>query len=101
MNPLRLVVEEAAQAFGAAGVTQLAQGLGFDLADALAVTSNCLPTSSSVWSVFISMPKRMRSTLASRGRQRVQDFLGGVAQAGVQRRLGGSQVALSSMKSPR
>jgi hypothetical protein len=31
------------------------------------VTSNCLPTSSSVWSVFISMPKRMRSTLASRG----------------------------------
>ena len=31
------------------------------------VTSNCLPTSSSVWSVFISMPKRMRSTFASRG----------------------------------
>src|SRR3546814_4526423 len=31
------------------------------------VTSNCLPTSSSVWSVLISMPKRMRRTLASRG----------------------------------
>ena len=29
------------------------------------VTSNCLPTSSSVWSVLISMPKRMRSTFAS------------------------------------
>src|SRR3546814_5755033 len=31
------------------------------------VTSNCLPTSSSVWSVFMSLPKRIRSTLASRG----------------------------------
>ena len=31
------------------------------------VTSNCLPTSSSVWSWFRSMPKRMRSTLDSRG----------------------------------
>ena len=31
------------------------------------VTSNCLPTSSSVWAVDISIPKRMRSTLASRG----------------------------------
>src|SRR6218665_1478071 len=31
------------------------------------VTSNCLPTSSSVWSLVISMPKRIRSTLASRG----------------------------------
>ncbi|MCY1241389.1 hypothetical protein D9M72_542860 [compost metagenome] len=31
------------------------------------VTSNCLPTSSSVWSLAMSMPKRMRSTLASRG----------------------------------
>jgi hypothetical protein len=30
------------------------------------VTSNCLPTSSRVWSVFMSMPKRMRRTLASR-----------------------------------
>jgi hypothetical protein len=31
------------------------------------VTLNCWPTSSSVWSVFIPMPKRMRSTRSSRG----------------------------------
>src|ERR1019366_8247084 len=31
------------------------------------VTENCRPTSSSVWSLFIPMPKRMRSTRSSRG----------------------------------
>jgi hypothetical protein len=31
------------------------------------VTLNCWPTSSSVWSVFMPMPKRMRSTRSSRG----------------------------------
>src|SRR5712672_2734514 len=31
------------------------------------VTENCWPTSSSVWSVFMPMPKRMRSTRSSRG----------------------------------
>jgi hypothetical protein len=71
----------------------LSERLGcFSLRSALAsiwrirsrVTSNCLPTSSSVWSVLISMPKRMRSTLASRGLgQRVEDVLHHVAQAGL------------------
>jgi hypothetical protein len=47
---------------------QLAQRLGLDLADAPPVkpagygsprvTENCWPTSSSVWSVFMTMPKR-------------------------------------------
>src|ERR1700681_3915232 len=31
------------------------------------VTENCWPTSSSVWSVFMPMPKRIRSTRSSRG----------------------------------
>ncbi len=31
------------------------------------VTENCWPTSSSVWSVFMPMPKRMLSTRSSRG----------------------------------
>src|SRR5256885_13920095 len=31
------------------------------------VTENCWPTSSSVWSVFMPMPKRMRNTRSSRG----------------------------------
>jgi len=31
------------------------------------VTQNCWPTSSSVWSAFMPMPKRMRSTRSSRG----------------------------------
>src|SRR5690606_15003155 len=31
------------------------------------VTENCWPTSSSVWSVFMPMPKRMRRTRSSRG----------------------------------
>src|SRR5262245_12344548 len=31
------------------------------------VTENCWPTSSSVWSLFMPMPKRMRSTRSSRG----------------------------------
>ena len=31
------------------------------------VTLNCWPTSSSVWSVFMPMPKRIRSTRSSRG----------------------------------
>jgi hypothetical protein len=31
------------------------------------VTENCWPTSSSVWSVFMPMAKRMRNTRSSRG----------------------------------
>jgi hypothetical protein len=31
------------------------------------VTENCWPTSSSVWSVFMPMPNRMRKTRSSRG----------------------------------
>lgn len=60
------LVEEGAQVLASRRMAQLAQRLGFDLADRSRVTSNCLPTSSRVWSVFMSMPKRMRSTLASR-----------------------------------
>src|SRR5690606_31861501 len=65
------------------------------------VTSNCLPTSSRVWSVFMSMPKRMRSTLASRG----------VSPASTSRTVSmrlvsvvasiGDITLVSSMKSPR
>ena len=55
------------QLVGTRRVTQLAQRLGLDLADAFAGDVELLADSSSVWSVFISMPKRMRSTLASRG----------------------------------
>ena len=46
---------------------ELAQRLCLDLPDTFAVTENCCPTSSSVWSVFMPMPKRMRSTRSSRG----------------------------------
>src|SRR5262249_33513264 len=31
------------------------------------VTENCWPTSSSVWSLFMPMPKRMRTMRSSRG----------------------------------
>ena len=31
------------------------------------VNENCWPTTASVWSVFMPMPKRMRSTRSSRG----------------------------------
>src|SRR5277367_6130549 len=44
------------------------------------VTENCWPTSSSVWSVFMPMPKRMRTMRSSRGvaehREDVLDLLG-------------------------
>src|SRR5215471_20232855 len=65
------------------------------------VTLNCWPTSSSVWSVFMPMPKRMRSTRSSRG---VSDASTRVV---VSRRFDwmaasiGSTAFLSSMKSPR
>ncbi len=65
------------------------------------VTENCWPTSSSVWSVFMPMPKRMRSTRSSRG---VSDASTRVV---VSRRFDwiaasiGRTAFLSSMKSPR
>jgi hypothetical protein len=65
------------------------------------VTENCCPTSSSVWSVFMPMPKRMRSTRSSRG---VSDASTRVV---VSRRFDwmaasiGRIAFLSSMKSPR
>jgi hypothetical protein len=40
--------------------------LRLDLAERSRVTLNPYPTSSSVWSVFMPMPKRMRSTLLAR-----------------------------------
>jgi hypothetical protein len=48
---------------------QLSQRLGLDLADALARHTNCWPTSSRVSSMFMQMPKRMRSTCSSRGHE--------------------------------
>jgi len=42
-------------------VLELPQRLGLDLPDALARHRNCWPTSSSVWSLFMPRPKRMRS----------------------------------------
>src|SRR5487761_1861487 len=65
------------------------------------VTENCWPTSSSVWSVFMPMPKRMRRTRSSRG---VKDASTRVV---VSRKLAwiaaskGRIAFLSSMKSPR
>src|SRR5487761_2692137 len=65
------------------------------------VTENCWPTSSRVWSVFMPMPKRMRSTRSSRG---VRDASTRVV---VSRRFAlmaasmGSTALRSSMKSPR
>src|SRR5467141_1715726 len=65
------------------------------------VTSNCLPTSSRVWSVDISMPKRMRSTLASRGVSvSSTSFVTSRRLAKVAASEGAS-VDWSSMKSPR
>src|SRR3954471_16886897 len=65
------------------------------------VTLNCCPTSSSVWSVFMPMPKRMRRTRSSRGvreaRTRVTvsfKFAWIAASTGI-------TAFLSSMKSPR
>src|SRR2546426_3864966 len=65
------------------------------------VTSNCLPTSSSVWSVFISMPKRMRSTLASRGVRESRTSLVTSRKDAYIAASFGASVAWSSMKSPR
>ena len=65
------------------------------------VTENCCPTSSSVWSVFMPMPKRMRSTRSSRGVSEAN------TRVVVSRRLDwiaasmGRIAFLSSMKSPR
>src|SRR5260370_1244042 len=65
------------------------------------VTSNWLPTSSIVWSVDISMPKRMRSTLASRGVSvSSTSFVTSRRLAKVAASEGAS-VDWSSMKSPR
>src|SRR6202000_1435350 len=64
------------------------------------VTENCWPTSSRVWSVFMPMPKRMRSTRSSRG---VSDASTRVV---VSRRFDwmaasiGRAAVFSSMKSP-
>src|SRR6185295_3823027 len=64
------------------------------------VTLNCWPTSSSVWSVFMPMPKRMRSTRSSRAVNEAS------TRVVVSRRLLwiaasiGSTAFLSSMKSP-
>jgi len=65
------------------------------------VTLNCWPTSSSVWSVFMPMPKRMRSTRSSRGVSEAS------TRVVVSRRFDwiaasiGRIAFLSSMKSPR
>src|SRR6516162_90334 len=55
------------------------------------VTENCWPTSSSVWSVFMPMPKRMRRTRSSRG----------VNEASTRVVVSCRIAFLSSMKSPR
>ena len=65
------------------------------------VTENCRPTSSSVWSLFMPMPKRMRSTRSSRGVSEAS------TRVVVSRRFDwiaasiGRIAFLSSMKSPR
>src|SRR5665647_2185964 len=65
------------------------------------VTENCWPTSSSVWSVFMPMPKRMRSTRSSLGVSEAS------TRVVVSRKLDwiaasiGRMAFLSSMKSPR
>src|SRR4029079_9854105 len=65
------------------------------------VTSNCLPTSSSVWSVDISMPKRMRSTFASRGVSVSSTSLVTSRSDPYVAASAGAIVDWSSMKSPR
>src|ERR1043165_997380 len=65
------------------------------------VTSNCLPTSSSVWSVFMSMPKRMRSTLASRGVSDARIWCVASRSDSLVADSSGDTAATSSMKSPR
>ncbi|MCZ8497723.1 hypothetical protein O9929_02100 [Vibrio lentus] len=63
------------------------------------VTSNCLPTSSRVWSVFMSIPKNTRST-ASRGVEPARTSLVAPRRlVAVAESQGGSSV-VSSMKSP-
>jgi hypothetical protein len=47
-------------------MAQLAQGFGFDLANALGVTANDSPTSSSVCSEPSSRPKRILTIFSSR-----------------------------------
>ncbi len=81
-------------------MTQFAQRLRFDLTDTFAVTSNCLPTSSSVWSVFISIRNayaelslHARSGQPARRACRTQAFGG----RRIQRQLEGGIL----MKSPR
>jgi hypothetical protein len=61
------LVEEALQPLGARRMPQLAQRLGFDLAYALARDVELLADFLERVVGDISMPKRMRSTFASRG----------------------------------
>ena len=60
------VFQKRIELAGARGMAQLAQGFGFDLANALGVTANDSPTSSSVCSEPSSRPKRILTIFSSR-----------------------------------
>ena len=65
------------------------------------VTLNCWPTSSSVWSVFMPMPKRMRSTRSSRGVRLASTRVVASRRLAWIAASSGMIAFLSSMKSPR
>ena len=81
-------------------VFQFAQCLGFDLADAFAGHVKLFADLFRVWSVDISMPKRMRSTLAFARVRLSRMSLTGVAQAGLHGGLDGAVLALVLDESP-
>ena len=99
-RPAPSIIQEASQYPRAAWVLQLSQRLGLDLADASRVTENCWPTSSSVWSLFMPMPKRMLRC-APRAASRTPARCRGFAQVRLDRGVVGRIAFLSSMKSPR
>ena len=70
-------------------VAQLAQRLGFDLANALAGHGKLWPTSSSVCSLPSPTPNRILMTFSSRGVRRLEHRVGLLLEVQVDDRVGG------------
>ncbi len=81
-------------------MTQFAQRLRFDLTIRSRVTSNCLPTSSSVWSVLYRY-RNAYAELLLHARSGQPDVVRCRAQAFGGRRIQRQLEVVSSMKSPR
>ena len=100
-GPASSIIEEASEILDRLGCFSFLSALASICLMRSRVNENCWPTTASVFSVFMPMPKRMRSTRSSRG---VNDASTRVV---VSRKLDwmaasiGRIAFLSSMKSPR